>query len=243
VESGVKAQSHSPVDVATSRSNSQGVTAASSQDPETNLVDRVEGTEVEARNNMSNLIVELTVVAVGTAQNMNNAKTTIVSTRRSVGITMNGYKTTFTGSSGSRNKKGGGNRVTHREVSPVAKGQASHQKEEKGNYSPPGGEANNRSETVNSPVARARRATEGKNNTTHRPKGRQNKRRRRAKQHKAPEGKATPDARRQSNTTRSEVKDFVNYRECGKSILLASGKKVGGEMTIVCLTCVLCPLV
>jgi len=53
------------------------------------------------------------------------------------------------------------------------------------------------------------------------PKGKAAQKRPKAKQHKR--------ARRQSNTTGNEVKDFVNYRERGKSILLASGENVDGE--------------
>jgi len=132
VETGVKTQGGSAVDVATSSSNSQGLTAASSQDPETNLLNSVEGAEVEARNNMSNLIVEVRVVVPATP-NVNNAETSVVPTRRSIRKSMNGHKSTFAGSNSPSHQgvgagRRGGNRVTHRESSPVAKGQASHLK-------------------------------------------------------------------------------------------------------------------
>jgi len=97
VETGVKTQRGSAVDVATSRGNSEGFTAASSQDPETNLLNSVEGAEVEARNNMSNLIIELRVVVAATPT-VNNAETSVVSTRGSLGKSMNGHKTTFASS-------------------------------------------------------------------------------------------------------------------------------------------------
>jgi len=208
VKPGVKTQRSIAVNVATSRGNSKGFTAASSQDPETNLFDSVESTKVKARNNMSNLIVELRVIVPATP-NVNNAKTSVVTTRGSVGKSMNGHKTTFTSSNspshwgGGANKGvGGGNRVTHRESSPVAKGQASHQRRMRGgSIHQPEGEANKRSETV--------MFTCSEGQASHR----------RQKQHNSPpEGKATPDARRQSNTTGNEAKDFVNYREGGKSI-------------------------
>jgi len=67
-----------------------------------------------------------------------------------------------------------------------------------GSIHQPEGEANERSETV--------KFTCSEGQASHQ----------RQKQHRMPEGKATPDARRQSNTTGNEAKDFVNYREGGK---------------------------
>jgi len=141
VKTGVKAQREAAVEVATVRSNSQGVTVASSQYPETNLLDSLESAEVEGRNHVSNLIVEIWIT-VCTAQNVNNVRTTIVSTRRSIRKSMNGQKTTFTSSNspphrgGGRRRKREGIRGTHRVISPVAKGQASHQRKFTGSKSP-----------------------------------------------------------------------------------------------------------
>ena len=97
VESGVETQRNSAVDMATSRSNNKGFTASGSQDPERNLLNSVEGAKVEARNNVSNLIIEVRAV-ISAATNMNNVKATVVPTRRSIRKTMNGHKTTFTSS-------------------------------------------------------------------------------------------------------------------------------------------------
>jgi len=165
VESGVEAQGQGAVDVATSRGNSKGVTASSSQDPETNLLNSVEGAEVEAGNNMPNLIVELRAIIV-TAQNMNNVKTALVSTWRSVRKSVNRYKTTFTSSSSPPHKgvgarRRGGNSVTHCEKFTCSKrpGEPPKEEEEERKQLPPEREANNRPKVINSPVVKARRAT------------------------------------------------------------------------------------
>jgi len=79
VESGVETQRSGAVNVATSRGNSKGVTAASSQDPETNLLNGVKSAQVEAGNNVPDFVVELRAArtAIATAQNMNNVNITL----------------------------------------------------------------------------------------------------------------------------------------------------------------------
>jgi len=106
--------------VATSSSNSPGFTAPSSQDPETNLFDSVEGAEVEAGNNVLNLIVEVRMPVPATT-NMNNAQTRAVPTRCSIRKTMNSHKTTFTSSNSPPHQGGGARRRGGATESPIVK--------------------------------------------------------------------------------------------------------------------------
>ena len=206
VETGEKTQSSSAVDVATrSRGVTSNTTAAGSHDTGTNSFNTVEGAEVEVRNNSSNLRSKEKGI-ISTSLNMVDVETLVDPTRRGVRQFDSRDETTATsnahpprdylstrgrGRGTTRNR--GGNRVTHREKFTCSKRPGEPPKEgEEGKYPPPGGEANNRSETVDSPVARARRATEGKKQHNSPPEGEAKQKRRRAKQHKAPEGKATP---------------------------------------------------
>ena len=134
MKTGVKTQSRGAVDVATSRSNRKGFTAAGSQDSVTNFLDSVESAKVQAGNNVSNLIIEVRVF-ISAASNVNNVETTIVSTRGSIGKSMNGHKTTLTSSNSPSHWGGGAKKgVGGATESPIVK---------------------------DSPVAKARRATKG----------------------------------------------------------------------------------
>jgi len=187
VKTGVKTQSSGAVDVATRREGvTSNATAASSHDTSANRLDGVEGAEVEVSNNCSNLRSKEKGL-IATSRNMVDVEALVGPTRRGVRQFDSRDKTTairgghpardnLGARSRGRGTRRGGNRVTHRESSPVAKGQGSHQRRRRGgSIHQPEGEANNLSETVKPPVARARRATEGKNNTE-RPKAKQHHR-------------------------------------------------------------------
>jgi len=186
VKTGVKTQSSGAVDVATRRGGvTSNATAASSHDTSANRLDGVEGAEVEVSNNCSNLRSKEKGL-IATSRNMVDVEALVGPTRRGVRQFDSRDKTTairgghpardnLGARSRGRGTRRGGNRVTHRESSPVANGQGSHQRRRRGgSIHQPEGEANNLSETV--------KFTCSEGQASHR----------RQKQHRAPEGKATP---------------------------------------------------
>jgi len=151
VKTGVKTQSSGAVDVATRRRGvTSNATAASSHDSSANRLNGVKRTKVEVSNNCSNLRSKEKGF-ISTSRNMLDVEALVSPTRRGVRKFDSRDKTTATrgihptrDNLGARSRGGrarGGNRVTHRESSPVAKGQASHQRRRE-EMSPPGGEEN-----------------------------------------------------------------------------------------------------
>jgi len=139
VKTGVKTQRGSAVDVATCRGGITGnATAASSHDSNAKSFDRVKSPKVEASNHSSNLRSKEKGV-ISTSRNMLDVEALVGTTRRGVRQFDSRDKTTAIRSGhptrdnlGARSrgtgKRRGGSTVTHRENSPVAKGQASHQR-------------------------------------------------------------------------------------------------------------------
>jgi len=140
VEAGVQTQRGSAVDVATRRGgDTSNATAASSHHTGANSFDRVKGAEVEVSNNGSNLRSKEKGV-IPTSRNMNKVKALVGPTRRGIRQFDSQDKTTAirgihpardnlgarSRGMGAKGRRGG--RITHREISPVAKGQASHQR-------------------------------------------------------------------------------------------------------------------